>query len=335
MAAKVTRLHTPPARTLRSAAEAFLDTIGSANTRRAYGIAIVKTVDQLDGHGPDGLVGPSRTLDAVTATEVGAALEALWGQAAVNTWNARRAAVGKWLSWCAEQGWTAPTIPSTAARSTPPDSDTPVRLRTAIDHLIARRDVHLREKTLWRMLYETCARAEELLQLNIEDLDLVGRSAPVKSKGAKPRTRRRGATHYEHVLEHVYWDAGTARLLPRLIRGRTRGPVFVGHRRPGPGKYLAERDLCPDTGLARLSYDQARDLLDTATALDGPGTGWDLHELRHSGLTHLGESGASLLELMAKSRHRKAENLHRYFKPSPQAMRELTSILGPGAERRR
>ncbi|MGK8486862.1 hypothetical protein [Nocardia asiatica] len=34
--------------------EAFLDTIGSANTRRAYGIiAIVKTVDQLDGRGFD------------------------------------------------------------------------------------------------------------------------------------------------------------------------------------------------------------------------------------------------------------------------------------------
>ncbi|WP_067840695.1 hypothetical protein [Nocardia lijiangensis] len=49
MAAKVTRLRTPPSRTLRSAAEAFLDTIGSANTRRAYGIAIVKTVDALDG----------------------------------------------------------------------------------------------------------------------------------------------------------------------------------------------------------------------------------------------------------------------------------------------
>ncbi|WP_330230717.1 hypothetical protein OHA40_33070 [Nocardia sp. NBC_00508] len=71
------------------------------------------------------------------------------------------------------------------------------------------------------------------------------------------------------------------------------------------------------------------------TALAGPGTGWDLHELRHSGLTHLRESGASLLELMAKSRHRKAENLRRYFKPSPQAMRELTSLLGPGANRRR
>ncbi|WP_278315028.1 transposase [Lolliginicoccus levis] len=124
-----------------------------------------------------------------------------------------------------------------------------------------------------------------------------------------------------------------ARKRIRLLRGRTHGPVFLTHRRPGPGKYLADRDLCPDTEHARLSYDQARDLLDAATATDGPGTGWDLHELRHSGLTHLGESGASLLELMAKSRHRKAENLRRYFKPAPQAMRELTSLIGPGTSR--
>ncbi len=187
----------------------------------------------------------------------------------------------------------AARVRASAARSTPPDSETPVRSRTAIDRLISRRDVHLREKTLWRMLYETCARAEELLQLNIEDLDLAGRCARVKSKGAKPRTRCRGAAHHEHVLETVYWDAGTARLLPRLTPGGTHGPVFVTRRRPGPGKYLADRDICPDTGYARLSYDQARDLLDAATATDGPGTGWDLHELRHSGLTHLGESCSS------------------------------------------
>ena len=332
-AATVTRIHTAAPRTLRASAEDFLDTIRSPNTRRAYSIAIVKTVDHLDGHAPDGLPEPSRPLATVSDGEIGDALETLWGTAAVNTWNARRAAVGKWLSWCREQGWDTPAVPASAARSTPPDSDTPVHSRTTIDRLIGRRDVHLREKTLWRMLYETCARAEELLQINIENLDLPGRCAPVKSKGAKPRTRRRGATHHEHVLETVYWDAGTARLLSRLLKDRTRGPVFVTHRRPGPSKYHDDRDTCPDTGLARLSYDQARDLLDAATATDGPGTGWDLHELRHSGLTHLGESGASLLELMAKSRHRKPENLRRYFKPSPQAMRDLTSLLGPGTDR--
>ncbi|MET8653725.1 hypothetical protein [Nocardia aurea] len=110
----------------------------------------------------------------------------------------------------------------------------------------------------------------------------------------------------------------------------------VPHSLPARARQIPRRARhLPDTGRARLSYDQARDLLDAATTLDGPETGWDLHELRQSGLTHLGESGAGLLELLAKSRHRKAENLRRYFKPSPQAMRDLTALLGPGAERRR
>lgn len=136
----------------------------------------------------------------------------------------------------------------------------------AIDRLIARRDVHLREQTLWRTLYETVTRAEEILEVNIEELDLAGRRAPVKAKCAQPRTRSWGAPREEFVLEPVYWGASTARLLPRLIKGRTRGPGFVTHRRPGPGKVLRSHGVCPDTGPARLSYGQARALLEAQAA---------------------------------------------------------------------
>jgi hypothetical protein len=34
----------------------------------------------------------------------------------------------------------------------PPDSETSARSKIAVGRLIARREVHLREKTLWRML---------------------------------------------------------------------------------------------------------------------------------------------------------------------------------------
>ncbi|MBB3081777.1 hypothetical protein FHS41_008335 [Streptomyces violarus] len=34
------------------------------------------------------------------------------------------------------------------------------------------------------------------------------------------------------------------------------------------------------------------------------------------------------------SRHKKPENLRRYFKPSPEAIAELTSLLAPGNARR-
>jgi integrase/recombinase XerC len=185
------------------------------------------------------------------------------------------------------------------------------------------------------MLYETVARSEEILEVNIEELDLAGRRAPVKSKGARPRTRRRGAPREEFVLETVYWDAGTARLLPRLIKGRTRGPVFVTHRKPGPGKVVGPRDVCPGTGLVRLPYGQGRALLDAHTSLaDVPGTGWDQHEYRHSGLTYLGEAGASLPMLMAKSRRKKPENVRKYFHPSAEAIAEVTSLLAPDDGRR-
>jgi hypothetical protein len=46
-----------------------------------------------------------------------------------------------------------------------------------------------------------------------------------------------------------------------------RGPVFVTHRRSGPGKAVSRRDICPYAGLARLSDGQARALLNQQTAL--------------------------------------------------------------------
>ncbi|MFJ5611078.1 tyrosine-type recombinase/integrase [Streptomyces sp. NPDC093221] len=318
-------LPTGKALTVRTAADAFLDSLTNPNTVRSYGIAVGKTAERIGG---------GRPLAAVADDELGEALELLWGSSAVNTWNARRGAVLSWTSWCAERGYDGPAIPAWAKRMPPPDSDTPVRSKMAIDRLIARRDIHLREKTLWRMLYETCARSEEILDLNIEDLDLAGRRCPVKAKGAQPKVRRRGASRADYVLETCSGTPGTARLLPRLLKGRTRGPVFVTHRRPGPGKVLSARDICPDSGLARLSYGQARALLDQHTAHAGPGTGWDLHEYRHSSLTHLGEQNASELMLMAKSRHKKVENIRRYFKPSADAIAGVTALLAPGDARR-
>jgi len=81
-----------------------------------------------------------------------------------------------------------------------------------------RLDVRLREKTLWRLLYETAARASEILTLDIADLDRPGKRARVISKGGD--------------IDWVYYQTGTALLLPRLLAGRTRGPVFLAERAP-------------------------------------------------------------------------------------------------------
>ncbi|MEV0704990.1 hypothetical protein AB0I53_44715 [Saccharopolyspora sp. NPDC050389] len=44
--------------------------------------------------------------------------------------------------------------------------------------------------------------------------------------------------------------------------------------------------------------------------------GWDLHDLRHSRLTHAGEDGATEADLMNLSGHEDRRTLQRYLKPS-------------------
>jgi site-specific recombinase XerD len=46
-----------------------------------------------------------------------------------------------------------------------------------------REDVAVREKALWRLLYETAARASEALAINIEDLEPENKRVRVRSKG--------------------------------------------------------------------------------------------------------------------------------------------------------
>jgi hypothetical protein len=91
--------------------------------------------------------------------------------------------------------------------------------------------------------------------------------------------------------ERVFWATGTTRLLPRLIGGRTHGPVFVTDRaalRP-----MAKSDVDGESARARLSYRRAAELF-TET------TGWTLHQFRHSRLTHLAEDGVDTALLKAQ-----------------------------------
>lgn len=63
----------------------------------------------------------------------------------------------------------------------------------------------------------------------------------------------------------------------------------------------------------------------------GEGTGWDLHQHQHSeGLRTSARRGASLLMLMAKSRHKKPDHLRKYFHASAEAIAEVTSLFVPG-----
>lgn len=316
--ASVIVLPTERALTVRRAVDDYCDQLRNPRTRKTYAIALERVVA---GAGGD------RLLADVDGADLAQVLEEAWGSAAANTWNTRRAAVLSWLAWCQRRGDAVPSLPAGARAERVPVLPSRARSRTAIDRLISRREVGLREKTLWRMLYETAARAEEVLPLNIEELNLSGRTALVRGKGAG--ARRRGAVDREDfALEPIFWDAGTARLLSRLIGDRRSGPIFLTERRPSPGRARSERDVDPTTGRGRLSYSRAAKMFGEATAGERGGP-WGLHDLRHSALTHLGEAGAGVPLLQAKSRHRKFESLQPYVRPGATAMSDLTSLLGP------
>jgi len=89
-------------------------------------------------------------------------------RSALGWWRARG-----WLATDPTAGWARPKIARDHSRAL-------TREQTAA---LWRLDVGLREKTLWRLLYETAARATEILTLDIADLDRPGKRARVISKG--------------------------------------------------------------------------------------------------------------------------------------------------------
>lgn len=273
----------------------------------------------------DGLLEDVGVLDDVAgADQLAAAFAAAFGTLAPATrlrhLSTLRSALGWWRAagWLASDpsaGWPAPkvTIDSTRALT-----------REQVAALWRLDGVAVRERTLWRLLYETAARAEEILLLDVSDLDFSAKRARVTSKGGN--------------VEWVYWQTGAAMLLPRLLAGRRAGPVFLADRRPT--RVTAAGDLCPVTGHARLSYRRAAELFAAGTAAGaaagaaGSGEGWTLHQLRHSALTHEAEAGTNTPLLLARSRHASIRSLQRYARPGPDAVAAHLAATDPAARRR-
>lgn len=281
--------------TLSAAVPAFFsDRDLAAATRRTYGTTYK---DMLATFG-----GQTRVGD-VTPAKLNRWLTKRWGEAAPATWNARLTAVRVFVRYCQRQGWLDrdPTA-AIEARRTHRD-DTRAISFEELDALWSAPGVPLREKLFWRMLYATAARAREVLSLDIEALDMARKRAAVTGKGG----------HREVIV----WDAATARLLPRYVSGRKKGPLFVTNG--VPNVLPADLDRSPD-GRGRLSYQRAWLLFHEAS-----GGRWTLHQLRHSALTHLGEDGVAAPLLMAKSRHRDLRTLSRYVRPGVEAVARLTA----------
>jgi integrase/recombinase XerC/integrase/recombinase XerD len=220
-----------------------------------------------------------------------------WADRAPSTWNVSLDAIRSAAAWWMRQGWIT-ADPSRMLKRRKPRPDRSRALSVAeVEALLTREDISLRERTFRRMLYETAARSAEVLALNVEDLDLPSRRAKVRRKGG--------------AIDIIVWQTGTARLLPRLPKGRKFGPVFVTERKARV--QLPAADLDPD-GHARLSYQHAEALFVKASG------GATLHQLRHSTLTHDAEDGTGAPMLMARSGHTSVRSLAKYARVSAEAL---------------
>lgn len=248
-------------------------------------------------------LGADGSIDSIDSAAVRDWIEETWGERKPSTYNRAldvfRSAYAYWM----QQGWAAEDPTASLRRRKVAADRSRALSRADVEQLLTREDVALRERVLWRLLYESAARAGEVLALNIEDLDLPNRRVRVIRKGGAADT--------------IVWQSGTARLLPRLIKGRKSGPLFLTGRKARV--QLAAADLDTVSGRARLSYRQAAGMFTEATT-DLQGGPWTLHQLRHSALTHAAEDGASTSTLLAYSGHTSVRSLARYARVSAQAL---------------
>ncbi|HEX4701492.1 MAG TPA: site-specific integrase, partial [Pseudonocardiaceae bacterium] len=310
----VTPLHGDAPEHYTSAVTEYLTSAGIAvSSRRVYRISLITWTWLAAGSQPPGardrrhVPPPELRLaaldDPATARTLERAVARRAGLVDADTLNRELSVFRGTIGWWRHKGWLA-SDPTVGLRRRPAPPDRTRALSRALLADLWEIKAGLREKTLWHMLYDTCARVEELLPLNIEDLDQPNKRGRVVGKGGE--------------IEWVHWQSPTAQLLPRLIAGRTRGPLFLTDRK-APAR-TPTLDVCPVTGRARLSYRRAAELFEEATRpLADPAHrahGFTLHQLRHSAVTHESEDGTSTPMLLARSRHASVRSLERYAGPA-------------------
>lgn len=300
---------------LPAASAAYLATLSGPeqrNTQRAYRSTLRALAGEFSP--PSARFTVAELDDEENVERLTAWFTGRWSERAAATFNRHLDALRSAAAFWASQGWLT-SDPTRRLRRRGRAPDRTRALGSADIEALLDMDVPIREKTLWTMLYETAARSSEVLALDIEDLDRRNRRSKVTRKGS--------------AVDVIVWQTGTARLLPGLLDGRTRGPVFLTDRRARVA--LAAADLDPASGRARLSYRRAEEIFTELTKplahpditdpdLLASAPGWTLHQLRHSALTRAAENGANTSTLLAYSGHSSVASLARYTRVSPDAL---------------
>jgi site-specific recombinase XerD len=267
-----------------------------------------------------------RPLSAATGDEYADALSQLWGDKADSTWNARRGTVNAFLKWCARGRYTDIALPHWCENRNVKIDRTKVVPASDISILWSDQ-IPLRERALWRCLYESASRATAMLSADIPNIVAKKKRIRVVQKG--------GDTVWLHLEDHGF------DLLNQYLAGRTTGPIWITNRRPWNWRTRPPGDVAPDGRSYRLSYQQARKILNETSARYGiEGTEdlefhfVNLHQMaRKSRLTHLAEEGWDTPVLRAVSNHQSAATLHNnYTHVTPDSIERLFRSRNPAKD---
>src|SRR5437899_1270409 len=138
---------------LQAAADAFLAQPDLApSSRRSYGQTLRRLVAAL---------GADHEVAELEPNRVEFAFRQAWSGVAPATWNRHLAALGSFAEFCRRRGWLVEDLIAGLERRPEKADQTRVASALELERLWSRDDVALRERCLWRLLYETAARAEE------------------------------------------------------------------------------------------------------------------------------------------------------------------------------
>ena len=101
--------------------------------------------------------GPEQLLGELVPAAVAATVAETWSQASPRTWNRHLSALGSYVAFCRRRGWPVQDLVAGIDRWREKADNSRVLSFLELDRLWSRENVGLRERCLWRLLYETCA----------------------------------------------------------------------------------------------------------------------------------------------------------------------------------
>lgn len=158
--------------------------------------------------------------------------------------------------------------------------------------------LNLRNRAIFELMYSTGIRAQEALNINIEDIHLQGMWVKVRGKGGKERILPFGDKAQNALEEYIEWIKKTGRYTPEK-------PLFINFK----GNRLSYRGL-----LKIMKKHQIKTQLFKNLAL---------HGIRHSFATHMLDNGADLRSIQELLGHSKLSTTQKYTHVSLDKLMEI------------